>query len=208
VTECPNCRSFGALLVDRADGVTSHVPCWACPAGKNAMGIGPAYHGAALADNAEFGPTLGRWDGTPPGWILYGKHGRGKTHLAAAICRDQAAKGRAPRFVSAARLLRLIKATFDRDTRPAAMAALEALEEADVVVIDDLGAEHRTDFSEAELTMLLDALTERGAAVVVTSNLDYETLASQLGMRIASRVAGLARPLQITGPDRRMTRSA
>jgi DNA replication protein DnaC len=207
MSECQNCRGLSWLRFDQPGGGATNAPCWECESGKQLMGLGPQFWEASLADNAQVGVRLKAWDGRLPGWYLHGETGVGKTHLAAAVCRDQASKGRTPRLLSSARLLRLIKATFDRESRPEAAAALESLSEARLVVLDDLGAEHNTGWAEAELTLWVDGFYERGAALIVTSNLRYEGLADRLGMRIASRIIGMTRPLHLTGGDRRMVRA-
>jgi DNA replication protein DnaC len=204
VTDCTSCRNIGWLAFESPNRAARFAPCGDCETGLRVIGIPPQFHRASLSDSTSPGRQLAAWRGRMPGWLLYGGVGRGKTHLAAAICRDQAARGRSPRFLSSARLLALIKATFDAETRPEAAARLEEYEQADVVVLDDLGAEHETDWAEAELTMWVDGFYERGAALVVTTNLTIPQLTAQLGRRIASRIVGMTLPLHLTGPDRRM----
>ncbi len=207
MTECLNCRGLAWLRFDQPDGRKTEAPCWECPAGLRNMGVGRQFATAQLGNT---GPdaALRSWDGRLPGWYLYGSAGVGKTHLAVAACRHQASVGRRPRFLSSARLLALVKATFDRDTRADAQSMLAEFEEADVVVLDDLGAERDSRWAESELASWIDDFYGRNAALIVTSNLDYAALAPRLGMRAASRLVGMTRLLCITGPDRRMTRSA
>lgn len=205
---CANCGGCCRVPFDAPDGLTKYVACWECDRGQRAMGVGPLFFGAVLAAG-EVGAELERWPGTPPGWYLHGAVGRGKTYLASAICRHQASRGRSARFLSSARLLELIKQTFESsptDVREQAQYSLTRYADADVVVLDDLGAEHGTEWAESELTKWVDGFYERDAALVVTSNLDFGQLTARLGQRIASRIAGMTQPLVLGGPDRRLQR--
>lgn len=201
---CPNCQDFCRVAFDGEGGLTKYVQCWECERGQSIMGLGSRYYGAEVRQFPGQAEALLAWRGRAPGWYVFGGVGRGKTHLAAAICRHQASRGRSARFLSSARLLETIKLTFEAESREEARYTLKRYEEADVVVIDDLGAERATEWAETELTRWIDGFYEREAALVVTSNLDIDQLGKHLGARIASRVAGMTAPLQLTGPDRRL----
>jgi len=202
---CSNCQDFCRVAFDVGEPQTKYVPCWECERGQRIMGIGPRYHGAEVRQFPPHSEALLAWRGKAPGWYLFGGVGRGKTHLAAAIARNQASRGRSVRFLSSANLLEFIKATYDKGSERAdqALYDLARYEEADVVIIDDLGAERSTEWAEGELTRWIDGFYNREAALVVTSNLDLDQLGKQLGPRIASRIAGMTMPLPLTGPDRR-----
>lgn len=202
---CANCSDFCRVAFEAEEGLTKYVQCWECERGQTIMGIGPRYHGAELAQFPTHSEALRVWRGTPPGWYLFGGVGRGKTHLAAAICRHQASRGRTARLLSSAQLLELLKQTYDRGSQQAEQALfdLKRYEEAEVVVIDDLGAERATEWAEGELNRWIDAFWVRNAALVVTSNLDIGQLGEHIGARIASRIAGMTTPLPLAGPDRR-----
>jgi len=201
---CSNCFDQIRVPFERPDGTTRYVPCWECERGQSLMGIGQHFHGAALDPASQRDRGLMAWPGTPPGWYLYGDVGRGKTYLAAAICRAKAAVGRRVRFISSKRLLDTIKLTFDDASREHGRYALAQLAEADIVVLDDLGVELATEWAETELTGWIDGFYERDTALVVTSNLDLGELAARLGERIASRIVGMTQAIELTGPDRRL----
>lgn len=204
---CPNCGDGCRVPFGGANGPRKYVACWLCERGQRTMGIGRHFYGADLRQGGEVGAQLLVWPGTLPGHYLHGGVGRGKTYLASAVCRHQASQGRTARFLSSARLLELIKATFDSnptEDRENASYALRHYADADVVVLDDLGAEHNTEWAEAELMKWIDGFYERETALVVTSNLTERELMERLGRRIGSRVIGMTEALELTGPDRRI----
>lgn len=203
---CSTCFDQVRVPFEQPDGTTRYVSCWDCERGQLLMGIGPHFHGAALDRTSQRDRGLLSWPGTPPGWYLYGDTGRGKTHLAAAICRAKAEAGLRVRFLTSKRLLDTIKLTFDDASREQGRYALAQLAEADIVVLDDLGAELGTEWAESELTDWVDGFYERNTALVATSNLDLGEMAAKLGERIASRIVGMAQAIELTGPDRRMQR--
>jgi DNA replication protein DnaC len=169
------------------------------------MGIGQRFREARLADfPAAVVEPLERWDHKAPGWLLTGGVGAGKTHLAAALCHHLAKLHVPARMVKAPGLLQMIRRTYDRDTADDARYDLRRLDEARVLVLDDLGTERVTDWAQEQLHTLVDGWYEAGRPLMVTTNLDLEQLAAQLGDRIASRLSEMTRPLVLKAPDRRL----
>ena len=79
----------------------------------------------------------------------------------------------------------------------------DRLASADLLHIDDLGAEHRTDWVLEQLYTILNARYEDERSTLVTSNLGREELAEQLGERIVSRLEGMCELLPFFGSDAR-----
>jgi DNA replication protein DnaC len=115
---------------------------------------------------------------------LYGPPGGCKSHLAAAILNSQAQAGVAGRYGSMPAILRLLRGGFrdgSTDDR------LEALMDAELLVLDDLGTEQGGGWADAQLFDLLSVRIAAGRATIITSNL----LATEhADSRIASRLAG------------------
>ena len=69
---------------------------------------------------------------------------------------------------------------------------LDRLAAVDLLHIDDLGAEHRTDWVLEQLYSIINARYEDERSTLITSNLGPDELAEQLGERIVSRLEGIA----------------
>jgi DNA replication protein DnaC len=121
----------------------------------------------------------------PAGWLyLHGTYGAGKSHLAAAIAHTLVADGWTARYRSTPGLLDAIRAGFSSGTADSIFADLL---HADLLVLDDIGAEHLTGWAEERLFRLLNE--RQGQATVLTSNVHPDDLPG----RLASRIAGNAR---------------
>jgi len=120
----------------------------------------------------------------PDGWlVLLGPVGCGKTHLAAAIanaCFDRL--DMVVLFVTVADLLDHLRATFEPSSVITYDEQFHRMRDAELLVLDDLGAQYATDWAREKLFQLmnyrynlagsLDERTGRSRAItVVTSNL-------------------------------------
>ena len=145
------------------------------------------------------------WDGPSagPGWLITGPTGVGKTHLAAAILIGVTGVDlHRPRFVATADLLDAVKRAWDGHYE--AQHLLNAVDNADLIVLDDLGAENATEWSIGELTRYFDNWCGNETSLIVTSNLDIRQLAKRYGPRLVSRLGELTRPYPMSGTDRRL----
>lgn len=127
------------------------------------------------------------------GWIYFhGPPGAGKSHLAAGIAAHLAAQGRAAIFASVPALLRHIKAGFGDGS---ADARLLALQEVELLVLDDLGAEQGTAWSETTLFEILNTRYLYERATIITSNLPPDALDGRLADRIAGQAIVVPMPI-------------
>lgn len=121
---------------------------------------------------------------SPAGWlVLLGPVGCGKTHLAAAISNDCFDRlDMAVLFVTVSDLLDHLRATFSPSSAITYDEQFSRMRDAELLVLDDLGAHHETDWAREKLFQLLnyrynlagsvDERTGRSRAMtVVTSNL-------------------------------------
>ena len=125
----------------------------------------------------------------PRGWLyLYGLAGAGKSHLAAAVCNALAARGYVTVYESVPDLLDFIRRGFRNNT---AEERYDALFATDLLFLDDLGIENRTDWTEETLFRLIDGRSKRDALTLITSNLSIDAL-TYAEQRISSRIAEMA----------------
>lgn len=158
------------------------------------------YAGAGIADlDREQDPDgkVAAWLDTPSATLLLaGPVGTGKTHAAYAVANAALDRGMLTVAVAVPDLLATM--------RPGGDSALAArARAADLLVLDDLGAEKPSEWTGEQLSALLDARVRDERRQVVTTNSPYSELAARLGERSMSRLTGGATIVRFTGSDRR-----
>ena len=124
--------------------------------------------------------------------FMSGPAGSGKSHLSMAILKSYLESGeKTALFVSYSHVVRLIKDSFNnRDSVYTQNNIMSLLTNVDLLVMDDIGSENNSDFSEELLTDVLDGRI----STIITTNLSSEELrgnASKKGrynQRTASRM--------------------
>lgn len=141
----------------------------------------------------------------PRGWLcLHGSFGAGKSHLAAAIAHTRAAVGEQVRYRSVPGLLDALRAGIDDHT---INAVFDDLLTCDLLVIDDLGAEHLSGWAREKLFRLLNERETR--STVLTSNCHPDDLAPPDDIdtgRLISRIVGNSRCVWLPISDYRRLR--
>lgn len=125
--------------------------------------VSPAVHEAF--DEAR------RYAEDPDGWLLLiGKVGSGKTHLAAAIANRSLARGSLVLFSTAADLLDHLRIAFLPSATEVYDQVFIKMREAELLVIDDLGAEKSSPWANEKLFQLLNYRYNYNMPTVITSN--------------------------------------
>lgn len=137
---------------------------------------------AAVATMREVKHICERYAADPRGWlVLQGEPGTGKTHLAYAIAAQALADGRPVYAHTVPDMLDLLRSSYKDDGYERTLAGLRQVE---MLVLDDLGAEHRTDWAGETLYQVInDRYAHRLPLVLTTNNLDGAATG-----RIASRL--------------------
>jgi DNA replication protein DnaC len=141
----------------------------------------------------------GRW--------FYGDVGTGKTSLAMLISNAAEEAGHSVARYSVPRLLAEIKETYEDGAGRSYQQLFRALCEVELLHLDDLGAEKRTDWVLEQLYAIVNERWQDQRSIVVTTNLiDLEELREQLGPRTVSRLAEMCgTAIPIMGADLRMS---
>ena len=135
------------------------------------------------------------------GLWLQGDVGTGKTTLAMLISKTALERGHGTAIYSLPRLLGLLRESLATDGK---MELIDRLAAVDLLHIDDLGAEHRTDWVLEQLYAIVNARYEAERAIVATTNLEPDALREALGDRTVSRLEEICgEPIPLHGPDRR-----
>jgi DNA replication protein DnaC len=137
-------------------------------------------------------------------WLM-GDVGTGKTTLAMLVSRSALEAGRTVAIYSLPRLLSRIRRTYDAEAgEDSYLEFFDRLVSVDLLHIDDLGAEKRSDWVLEQLYAIINERYETQRAVVVTTNLDQDALEEQIGPRTVSRLVEICGdPLPLFGEDMR-----
>jgi DNA replication protein DnaC len=134
-------------------------------------------------------------------WIQ-GDVGTGKTTLAMLVSKAALQAGRSVAIYSLPRLLGLLRESLD--SAAGMLDFLDRLTAVDLLHLDDLGAENRTDWVLEQLYSIVNARYEAERAIVATTNLMPDELAERLGSRTVSRLVEICGDLiPLFGEDRR-----
>jgi DNA replication protein DnaC len=138
-----------------------------------------------------------------------GSAGTGKTTLAMLVSRTALEAGRSVAIYSVPSLLSRVRRTYDAASgEQSYMDFFERLTKVDLLHLDDLGAEHRTDWVMEQLYALVNERYEMRRSVLVTSNSDESELREEIGSRIVSRLDEMCDLIPLYGPDQRVSLSA
>lgn len=133
------------------------------------------------------------------GLLFTGTPGTGKTHLAAAIANHVITTlGTPVKFGGFINILDSVKRSFDTDEDVVAR-----ISEAPLLVIDDLGKEKQTEWSNSILYQVINQRYEDFLPVIITTNEDMGTLEWKIGKATLSRLIEMCDGVKMEGKDYR-----
>ena len=176
-------------------------------------GIPEGYVLEGMDDKALYAELLKTLD-AGCGLFLTGGTGTGKTHAACAVGQHFIKRGKTVRFADPEQIEREVKASWRHDLNDDERSVIARYVTADLVIIDDLGAELMSSVTMKALRAVVSGREAAGRVTVFTSNLTREQLAQRIADgtdevmadRMASRIKGMTRMFCFDGPDRRISR--
>jgi DNA replication protein DnaC len=139
---------------------------------------------------------------TGRGLWIQGDVGTGKTTLAMLVSKAALDAGRSVAIYSLPRLLNLLRESMDSEGGK--LDFIDRLAAVDLLHIDDLGAEHQTDWVLEQLYSIVNARYEAERAIVATTNLMPDELDDRLGRRTVSRLVEICGDIvPLYGQDKR-----
>ena len=143
--------------------------------------------------------------GTGRGLWFSGDTGTGKTTLAMLVSKAALEAGHSVAIYSLPKLPARIRRTYDSEPGgDSYLAFFERLTSVDLLHIDDLGAEKRSDWVLEQLYALINERYEAKRSMVVTTNLVHEKLEEQIGGRTVSRLSQICEEVPLFGADNRI----
>lgn len=153
------------------------------------------YMRQVLADLQGYAEHFGRDSSS---LLLYGNAGLGKTHAALAIAGVVLDRGFDVVYLSAQEMCAGLEQARFEDEDP----LMEAMLEADLLILDDLGTESLTNYAMSCLYTLINTRMARKLPTIYTTNIvDGALLEQRYTEKIASRLSGSCEPVEFLGED-------
>jgi DNA replication protein DnaC len=240
-SECPKCHGTTFELRTGEDGVVSAVRC-DCSLGRMSRDMlrqariprrydhctfeefhiqpGDTGHSAAKKSAQDW---VGLWPAVNHGLMFLGPPGTGKTHLVVAIARDLIQTKRAKvMFYEQRDLLKSLQGTFDSQGGQRESDIFGPVQNAEVLILDDLGAGRTTAWARDVLHDIIAYRYNEQKPLILTSNLPVGddapsrrtsgkpieaplSLKDRLGDALISRLYEMCKIVQLTGEDFRKT---
>jgi len=144
------------------------------------------------------------------GLLFIGPVGVGKTHLAVSILKGLYERGFSCLFYKFGSLLKEIQDSYNPNTKASELAVLAPVLNAEVLVLDELGASKPTDWVRDTMAHIINTRYNDKKATIFTTNYSddratdrEETLEDRIGVRLRSRLYEMCKAIEVRGADYR-----
>ena len=141
------------------------------------------------------------------GLMLYGEPGNGKTHAVSCIANYLMLRGFPVICVSIEKLLERIRSTYNSYGKEGESTVLNSLANADLLIIDDLGTEQKTEWSAIKIYNIVDSRYRNGLPTIITTNINLKDLEDMYHKRTYDRLMEMCTPVMNDGKSIRVEKS-
>ena len=135
------------------------------------------------------------------GLLLYGSIGKGKTYAACEVANALIDKGYPVLVTNFARLTNTIQGKFEGKQE-----YIDSLNQFQLLVIDDLGAERKSEYMQEIVYNIIDSRYRAGLPFIITTNMTIEEIKTPTDIgnaRIYDRIIERCFPIEVNGKNRR-----
>lgn len=133
------------------------------------------------------------------GLIIYGGVGNGKSYLSFSIANELLKTYRTVVCISVNGLLDRIKETYNNWGNEGEREVINSLRCADLLIIDDLGVEKSTEWSNTKIYDIIDSRYRNKLPVIITTNHSIGELREKYGERTADRLCEICINIEYKG---------
>jgi len=120
--------------------------------------------------------------------VLISKVDKGKSHLAIAVCREWLKLEMAARYVFVPYLLDELRSAQNHEGDESYFAMMNLYQNVPLLVLDDIGAEKPTPWTQEKLTTIVHMRWEKGLHTMVTTNKPLDQIPGDDEGRLGSRL--------------------
>lgn len=135
------------------------------------------------------------------GLLLYGSIGKGKTYAACEVANALIDNGYPVLVTNFARLTNTIQGKFEGKQE-----YIDSLNQFQLLVIDDLGAERKSEYMQEIVYNIIDSRYRAGLPFIITTNMTIEEIKTPTDIgnaRIYDRIIERCFPIEVNGKNRR-----
>lgn len=134
-----------------------------------------------------------------PNLLFHGRTGLGKTHLSLSIANEVIKKGYNVVYGSVNNFFSKIE--YEKFSKGNDTSTLDLLCDADLLILDDLGMEFATSFTNSALYTIINTRICKGLPTIISTNLSLDDLRDKYHESVVSRIVGKFEALEFLGKD-------